>query len=246
LIAIVVFILLRRRANETLVKPQTISDVLYDEVTPLAQGPGQNNNEPEGYAAFGPIGHLSDMFVPGASNPLYSWYQPDASKESCMSQLQDAEAGSFIVRDFAPTPGWHMIHVRVYQDVLSEKIRMTQEGHYQLVGEAINPRGRMPSFGALPELVKHYASPQQQEFPVCLTVSNPIYDNSNLANRAGQKGQLPELDESRPNLPLRSAERSAAQAFADQAGDEIYTNNSDAKQLSRPLRGDIQLDDSSI
>ncbi len=115
----------------------------------------------------------SDIFVAGSSNPLYSWYQPETTKDDCVTQLAGAECGSFIVRDFTPTPGWHMIMIKTPSEVFSEKIRQTPEGLYQLVGESIRARGRLPSFTTIPQIAQHYASGAQPDLPVVLTVSNP-------------------------------------------------------------------------
>jgi hypothetical protein len=218
LIVLIIVVLFRRSRPEK--SNASIENVLYDDFSASNAA-----------ASRSPV-TSSDAFVPGFVNPLYSWYQPELSKEACVNRLQTAEVGAFIIRDFAPTPGWHMLHIKGSDEVLSEKIKINNEGLYQLVGECVRDfRGRLPTFEAIPELVKFYASHDQHQLPVSLVVDTPIYDNSNL--RHGQQRQIAISQEARPALPLRSHEAAVAGQFLE--ADEMYTNQMEAKQAIRAL-----------
>lgn len=138
-------------------------------------------------------------FTPGVSNPLYDWYRPDMSRQDCTTYLEGQGEGAFIVRDSQATPGWHMLCVKTQNQVVHDKIRLTDEGLYELLptltGDDVVVQ---PKFKELPDLIDHYVE-AQPGMPYVLALANPIYDNHNLqVNRDGYQA----MAVSDPNAPM--------------------------------------------
>lgn len=239
LIAFLAIFVIRNQSKPRHVAPNSITSVLYDEVDRPVNPP--QAQKPSEYADFAPFA-VTDVFVAGASNPLYSWYQPATPKDNCLENLAFADTGSFIIRDFTPTPGWHMLVVKTQTEVVSEKIRLTADGTYQLAGETFRPRGRLPSFATIPELVQHYASPDQKDLPVTLSVDNPIYDNSKLLVK-GKHRQVEDSQEARPSLPLRGHEALVVSSIANDSSNEsdLYLNQVEARNAINQRHGSVSL-----
>jgi hypothetical protein len=125
-------------------------------------------------------------FIPGTSNPLYDWYRPEMSRQDCTTYLEGLGEGAFVVRDSQATPGWHMLCVKTQNQVVHDKIRLTDEGMYELLPTmADGVDVAQPKFKELPELIDYYVE-QRMGMPYVLALANPIYDNHNLqANRDG-------------------------------------------------------------
>jgi len=100
------------------------------------------------------------VFTPGQKNPLYDWYHPNMTRGDCDVHFGALGNGTFVVRDSQATPGWHMLCVKTPGSVLHDKIRMTDDGKYELL--PTTPDGhdgaRQPIFDNLPELVDFYTS----------------------------------------------------------------------------------------
>jgi hypothetical protein len=99
-------------------------------------------------------------FTPGQKNPLYDWYHPNMTRGDCDVHFKVLGPGTFVVRDSQATPGWHMLCVKTAGSILHDKIRMTDDGKYELL--PTTPDGhdgaRQPIFDNLPELVDFYTS----------------------------------------------------------------------------------------
>merc|ERR1711988_1607565 len=104
LIAVAVILVQRRRSDPALLFHQDGSKTYMN--NPTYRSP----QEPV-YAETDPQ-YQTVAFVPGVSNPLYEWYQPDMTRAECTERLTEATPGTFFVRDSKATPGWHMIGVR--------------------------------------------------------------------------------------------------------------------------------------
>jgi len=167
-------------------------------------------------------------FVPGLSNPLYQWYSPDLNRNDATQQLAEQPDGAFVVRDSKATPGWHILGVKRGDAVLHEKIRMDEEGLYELLPSNGQPQ---PAFHSLPDLVLYYGA--QRDVPYSLNVDayyNPMYDAFEQ-QRLGQSDQYAfsawTRDEDAPVVPLKMRDIDAvAQVAAHE--DDIYTNTNEA------------------
>lgn len=171
-------------------------------------------------------------FEPGIQNPMYAWYRPDLSRQETEEFLADQVDGAFVIRDSAATPGWHMLAVKTHNAIIHEKIKMTEDGLYELLpNSALN----QPKFREMPLLVEHYAE-QQAGIRYALALDNPLYDNSHLAHKkhghsvAGAAWAY-QGDADAPAVPLKERELAAVQQLAEDAGDEIYTNQVQAKNV---------------
>jgi hypothetical protein len=168
--------------------------------------------------------------VAGVNNPLYEWYAPDLSRTDASDQLLDAPAGAFVVRDSKATPGWHLLAVKTEDAVMHEKIRLGEDGLYELLPSNGKPQ---PAFNSLPDLV-HYYGLQRQDVPYALDFSgfsNPMYEalgqgSSHYAS-AGQWTR----DVNAPLVPLKMREKDlVAQVAFGMEDEEIYTNTAEAAQ----------------
>lgn len=176
---------------------------------------------------------VSDLgFAPGLQNPMYAWYRPDLSRQETEEFLAEQVDGAFVIRDSAATPGWHMLAVKTHNAIVHEKIKMTEDGLYELLP---NSALHQPKFKEMPLLVEHYAE-QQAGIRYTLALDNPLYDNSHLAHKKhghavpGAAWALTS-DADAPTLPLKERELAAVQQLAEADGEEIYTNQEQAKNV---------------
>jgi hypothetical protein len=143
-------------------------------------------------------------FTPGVGNPLYDWYHPQMSRADCSKYLEGQGEGAFVVRDSQATPGWHMLCVKSKNQVLHDKIRLTDDGLYELLPTM--PDGvdaPQPKFRDIPELIDHYVE-EHDGVPYTLALANPIYDNHQLQNeRLGYNDQVRDGDA--PALATKTA-----------------------------------------
>jgi len=140
----------------------------------------------------GPVQYDSVNFRPGVENPNYDWYKPAMSRKECTEYLIAQGEGAFVIRDSDANPGWHMLGVKTQNRVVHDKIRMTENGEYQLLpsfGEAAETA--QPNFKDIPAMVDHYID-EPEALPYVLAVSNPIYDNHQLIQE--RMGQLVKKD----------------------------------------------------
>jgi len=171
-------------------------------------------------AAFGGL-------EPGVANPMYGWYRPDLGRSEVEEMLVDQPDGAFIIRDSAATPGWHMLAVKTHSAIVHEKIKMNDDGMYELLP---TNNGSQPKFDSIPSLVEHYSS-QREGMRYMLCLENPLYDNNALkAARAGTAAKY-QQDEYAPALPLKEKERTAMATIVAASGDEFYTNAEQAKAV---------------
>lgn len=119
-------------------------------------------------------------FTPGVNNPMYDWYQPAMTRKDATEYLSAQGEGAFIVRDSDANPGWFMLGVKSHNVVVHDKIRMTQDGRYELLPSMGQAAEKVqPSFSGLPELVEYYTE-VHNDMAYTLYSSNPIYDNHQL------------------------------------------------------------------
>jgi hypothetical protein len=220
LACILAFVYLRKNNEDNRFK----SDPEYGQArfdNPTFQAPG---------ATYASVGEMSAAFVPGVSNPLYEWYQPEMTRQECTDHLMVAEPGTFVVRDSKATPGWHILGCKTEREVLHEKIRCTDDGHYQLL--PTNAIQQQPRFGDIPALVSHYSAPQPG-IPFTLDMSrfsNPMYAMS--AGPGGYSGAALPNDPAAPMVPLKQREVGQVAQIANAAQD-IYSNTEDARAALR-------------
>lgn len=224
LIAVAVILVQRRRSDPALLFHQDGSKTYMN--NPTYRSP----QEPV-YAETDPQ-YQTVAFVPGVSNPLYEWYQPDMTRAECTERLTEATPGTFFVRDSKATPGWHMIGVRTESAVVHEKIKRSDDGTYELLPASSAPQ---PAFRDVPTLVSHYTEPRD-DVPFVLdasSMSNPMYDMSQANNSTGQYAYAPgsviPLDVAAPAVPIKDKERSAVAQVAAMDEGELYTNTTDAQ-----------------
>jgi hypothetical protein len=127
------------------------------------------NNSEESFS--NPIYYGEKRFMPGVANPIYSWYNPDFSREESEDYLKDKEIGTFMIHDSKATPGWHIFSLKNDEGVLHEKIKYSEDGLYELV-PSNNNGPPQPKFYNLPSLVEYYTS----------SIMNPMYimNNDNI------------------------------------------------------------------
>lgn len=134
---------------------------------------------------------LSDTsFETGMTNPLYDWYCPEMDNKECNEYLSSQADGSFIVRDSKATPGWHILSIRKSNIVVNEKIRVDNEGMYELISSSDKIQ---PKFSTLPELIRFYTD----------GFSNPIYDGYDT-NSSSTYYYIPD-DPDAPELPPKES-----------------------------------------
>jgi hypothetical protein len=126
-----------------------------------------NYNNP----AFG-AGGASDEFTPGVANPLYDWYHPKMTRQECADHLDQKGDGAFVIRDSQATPGWHMLCVKTDGQVVHDKIRLTDNGKYELM-PSMGDGAKQRQFDTIPELVEHYTV-RQPGMAYQLTLGNPV------------------------------------------------------------------------
>ncbi|EDQ86473.1 uncharacterized protein MONBRDRAFT_38365 [Monosiga brevicollis MX1] len=214
LIAFLVLVVLRKRQND---------NVFVDS----EKGKGSHYDNPSFGTTYATPGSLPVGFVPGVSNPLYEWYQPEMTRQDCSSELATAAPGTFLVRDSKATPGWHILGVKTENDVLHEKIRATDDGMYQLLPSS-GPAHEQPRFGDLPSLINHYGSRQSgMHYALNVnSVSNPMYAMSAQSDGLYGGVALPN-DRYAPAVPLKEAHVAQVEQLA--ATDDIYSNTRDAQ-----------------
>jgi hypothetical protein len=161
-----------------------------------------------------------DNFVGGVANPLYAWYRPDASRDECVAALRGQTPGTFIVRDYKPTPTWHMVHVKApSNEVVDGKIRYTASNStYDLV--VAGPS--QPIFESVPALINHYSTtsdPTPFRCPLTTAPQGPV----------GHRGLALEEDTAAPALPLKDTQRAMIQQMALAQDEDIYNNTVDAR-----------------
>jgi hypothetical protein len=170
-------------------------------------------------------------FEPGIQNPIYAWYRPDLSRQETEEFLAEQVDGAFVIRDSAATPGWHMLAVKTHNAIVHEKIKMTDDGLYELLP---NSAFGQPKFKEMPLLVEHYAE-QQAGIRYTLALDNPLYDNSQMAHKkhghAVAGAWSYQADPNAPSVPLKERELAAVQQLAEADGEEIYTNQEQAKNV---------------
>jgi len=113
-------------------------------------------------------------FEPGVNNPMYAWYQPQMSRQECEEYLSTRGEGAFVIRDSSFTPGWHMLGVKTGNAIVHERIKLNQDGTYELLPST---GAHQPGFKLIPQLVDHYAAVKRQGVGFSLATDNPIYDN---------------------------------------------------------------------
>jgi hypothetical protein len=207
IIAIALVIMLIVRRNRQLPK----SDI-------YSSGPATFSSNPT-YSSVG-----ASTFSPGVANPLYSWYNPDMSRQEASNFLMGATPGSFVVRDSKATPGWHILGVRTNCTVLHEKICLNDRGEYELMP---SNGAKQPSFNAMPALVDHYTVAQNVPFVLSMGFSNPMYGTSDAATHQPHVGAPLEVDYSAPALPLKEKEFHAVSQLA--ASEDLYSNTAEAR-----------------
>jgi len=220
IIALLVAIVVIRRRKEAL-KTAIANEPVYNTV-------GNPSLDNPNYLG---IGGAIDGFESGLQNPMYAWYRPDLSREETEEFLVDQVEGAFVIRDSTATPGWHMLAVKTHNAIVHEKIKMSDEGLYELLPSSSRAQ---PRFGAIPELVEHYSRPQDG-IRYALALDNPLYDNSQMAHRKAGHAVAGawsyHFDPSAPSVPLKEREKAAVQQLVEGAGDEIYTNAEQAKEV---------------
>jgi len=138
-------------------------------------------------------------FEPGVANPMYAWYQPNMSRQECEEYLATQGEGAFVIRDSSFTPGWHMLGVKTGNQIVHERIKLNQDGTYELLPSA---GMHQPNFPVLPDLVSHYAAVKREGIPFSLALDNPIYDNHLLQEAPRAAVQVQTLsDPDAPELP---------------------------------------------
>ncbi len=175
--------------------------------------------------------------IESVNNPMYEWYQPNMTRKECTQYLLAQGEGSFIIRDSGATPGWHMLGVKMNNEVIHEKIRFTEDGNYEILSSKTDKK--QPRFNSLAHLVEFYLHPQEDS-PYCLAMSNPLYDNHHLTNNHASYELATDFDA--PSLPLKDKEVENIKNIAQNGvvinknynGDndeiEIYTNTKQAKE----------------
>ena len=160
---ILVAVFRKQRVEPTL--PKHKSNILYETngiVNPLFISP---NNQLDGMS--NPMYNTNNNGYYSVSNPIYDWYKPDLDREEAEEYLANMNTGAFVVRESKATPGWHIFSVKKTNEITHQKIRVTQNGMYEMV---IDNR-KEPHFYDIPSLVNHYAYD-----------SNALYDNPNIKN----------------------------------------------------------------
>ena len=178
------------------------------------------------------LGPSSLGFEAGVQNPMYAWYRPDMNRTESEEFLADQVDGAFVIRDSAATPGWHMLAVKTHNAIVHEKIKMSEEGLYELLPGSV--LAGQPKFKEMPLLVEHYAE-QQQGIRYALALDNPLYDNSQMAHKkaghavSGAWSYQKDMDA--PALPLKERERETVAQLAEADGEDLYTNTEQAKTV---------------
>jgi hypothetical protein len=163
----------------------------------------------------------SSNTVNDLSNPMYAeFYRPEMSRSEATAELQGAPSGSFFVRDSQATPGWFVLGVRTDTEVRHEKIRCTENQHYQMVTGHVPEE---PAFPSMPTLMSHYAVPQDAVPFVLRFQHNPGYA---AVTRIGTA--LP-MDKAAPAVPLKESQVAAVSQLAQMTSQDIYSNTDDAR-----------------
>jgi hypothetical protein len=75
--------------------------------------------------------------IQNINNPMYDWYYPTMTRKECTQYLSTQGEGAFIIRDSTATPGWHMLGIKMSNEVIHEKIRYTEDGMYEILSDMI-------------------------------------------------------------------------------------------------------------
>jgi len=121
------------------------------------------------------------------------------SRQECEEYLATQGEGAFVIRDSTFTPGWHMLGVKTGNAIVHERIKLQQDGTYELLPST---GSHQPNFKMLPELVDHYAAVRRAGIPFSLALDNPIYDNHLLQEAPREAIQVEaEYEADAPALP---------------------------------------------
>eukprot|EP00730_Choanoeca_flexa_P002291 TRINITY_DN10993_c0_g1_i1.p1 TRINITY_DN10993_c0_g1~~TRINITY_DN10993_c0_g1_i1.p1 ORF type:complete len:1603 (+),score=563.58 TRINITY_DN10993_c0_g1_i1:679-4809(+) len=172
----------------------------------------------------------SQDFVAGVNNPMYEWYAPELSRTDATNELAHCAPGAFVVRDSQATPGWHILGVKTSDAVLHEKIRLDEEGLYELIPSNQQPQ---PAFHSLPDLV-HYYGQQREDMQYALDFSsfdNPLYAAFQEQQHQQHQGNYAAAgqwrrDADAPVVPLKARDLDTVAQLTQQ--DDIYTNAAEA------------------
>jgi len=226
IIALVVVVVVMKRRKQAL-KTAAANEPFYSTAgAPTAE----SLNNPMYHQGF--ASNMSQMEQMGQDssmqNPMYAWYRPDMSRQECEEFLVDQVEGAFVIRDSTATPGWHMLAVKTHNAIVHEKIKMSEEGMYELLPSAARSQ---PRFREIGELVEHYSHPQDG-IKYALALDNPLYDNGLITGKrqGGASGAWTyQMDPSAPVVPLKAREKETMQRLVESSGDELYTNAEQAK-----------------
>eukprot|EP00051_Salpingoeca_urceolata_P026379 m.477082 g.477082 ORF g.477082 m.477082 type:complete len:1945 (-) comp20750_c0_seq1:513-6347(-) len=210
--------------------------------------PQQQMQQPEYAEAFATTPKGQAPFQAGYANPAYQWYQPDMSRQDCNDFLLQCADGAFVVRDSKATPGWHMLGVKVGGRVTHEKIKMNDDGTYELLPAS---NARQPRFASLPELIEYYTEARPgvdfRLFLATAGMDNPMYAGGFMGG-AEYGESIPGYgawarDVDAPAVPLKEREKDTVAEVAevqvnDGAEEDIYTNTTEARQAMRQAASD--------
>ena len=171
--------------------------------------------------------------VQSINNPMYDWYHPNMTRKECTQYLLAQGDGAFIIRDSEGTPGWHMLGIKMNNEVIHEKIRYTEDCKYVILSSKTDKK--QPQFNNLADLVQFYLQPQEDS-PYCLAMSNPIYDNHLLTQNNTSYDMVTDINA--PVLPLKDREiehittlvRNGVVNNESYNRNDIYTNTEEAKK----------------
>jgi len=218
-IVVLIAVLLFRRRRDSMATDSELGGFAAGKpyaANPFFQAPGALAGEEAAYASF----------EPGMSNPLYDWYNPDLSRQETTEMLREQTEGAFVVRDSKATPGWHILGVKTNNAVVHEKIRLTEEGLYELVPAS---HTKQPQFRDLPELINHYAT-TDAGLGYTLSLSNPLYDNAQIGRNGKESHYYAPIfdDPDAPALPLKERQRAMLATVAE--GEDTYSSVQDAQE----------------
>ncbi len=204
IIALVIIINRNHRNDTNKVNPKLISNQMYDSngiFNPIFvnskilnngdsfTNPMYNITNDKQNEYYADIQNLSSSVI---SNPIYDWYKPDLDRIEAETYLSDKNVGEFVVRESKATPGWHIFSVKKTTSVVHEKIRLTNNGMYEMV---IDNR-KEPMFPDIPTLVNYYAYD-----------SSKLYDNPKITNTAvdidGVYNPMYDISFGKPALPIK-------------------------------------------
>ncbi len=221
LILVILVLLLVRKNNSRIIFDDEIYKDASNAINPLFIGPP------------GTIMGKQTENVQSVNNPMYDWYHPNMTRKECTQYLLAQGEGAFIIRDSEGTPGWHMLGIKMKNEVIHEKIRYTEDCKYVILSSKTDKI--QPKFDNLSDLVQFYLQPQEDS-PYCLAMSNPIYDNHLLTQNNTSYDMVTDINA--PVLPLKDREvehittlaRSGVLNNESYNRNDIYTNTEQAKK----------------